>query len=225
MKVILNKDVQKGEEITVNYIDMKDRSLPKERRQQRIYEIFEFTCSCNLCDADDEIVRRSDERRAEMERTQPSIQKWYVDQLLMVDGQRMTLSIIVSDPVQELRILRRMLQLLEEEGCRGTNINVQFLAYQLWVVCGDYARASACCKLILFEKLLSEGENGDTHDSWEHRRGHPDEHSLSGLSTQWATEIQDTKDPEESGFDAWLWMRCWDSVSATISTIIHSSNN
>ena len=43
------KDIQEGDEVTVNYISVEGRYSDREARQQRLSDGWGFHCDCRLC--------------------------------------------------------------------------------------------------------------------------------------------------------------------------------
>lgn len=97
-------DIQDGEELSISYLE--DQLALKTSRQEILLDRYGFGCMCAACTASDRVAKASEGRRIEIR-----------DKLSQLAQQSSRDGAL--DPVAELAMMERMLEVYELEGIRG----------------------------------------------------------------------------------------------------------
>ena len=187
------RDIETGEEITVNYLGtMGKRTIRREKLRSR----FSFTRSCNLCILSDDESRKYDEQ---------------LEEILALDRlfDRFGIEGILTRPRKMLTAIDRQLGLYRSQHLHDSGFARCFFdAGQVMIINGDQARAR-----IFFESAISEwramlGPDGNQVLEHSHLVEAPSRYPLSSRSTRWKTSLHDVPHTMgKIGFDDWLWRR------------------
>ncbi|KAK4172860.1 hypothetical protein QBC36DRAFT_68357 [Triangularia setosa] len=97
MTVWASRDIEPGEEISITY---SAAGLPSKERKETLEKVWGFKCQCSLCTSSPEVIKESDDSRAQIRAYQASIPK------LAQDGK-------FEEALQQAE---HMFELVEEEG-------------------------------------------------------------------------------------------------------------
>lgn len=138
--VFAQRPIEKGEEITVNYIDAY---LSKQQRQQRLQESFNFTCNCNAC-----------EHSTEHQDTRFTTIQTLIDDIP---------SIGPMNPRRALAMSERVIKLMKQERIDLPYLMVPnyYDAFQMARGIGNHAKMQKYISAALTCAKLSEGPLGD----------------------------------------------------------------
>lgn len=187
------RDIDQGEEITINYLGILKK---RETRQRYLQEHFAFTCSCHLCSLSTDESQESDRRLNELRNLDHLIgREWSMD--------------ILSAPLRILQYLDQVVRLNNEHGLCAAALPRAFIhAAQLTAAHGDLARAS-----VFFERAVLGWTPLLGNDSSKVLKARslsqdPSEYELYGLSTNWRTTIDEIPEGIDSEmFEERLWKR------------------
>lgn len=71
------RDIEPGEELTASYFDVEqDILLPRDERQRKLQEVFEFKCMCDACDVTEYQAYQADRR---LETIKHNLDRWADD--------------------------------------------------------------------------------------------------------------------------------------------------
>lgn len=187
------RDIYKGEEITIYYLDVHKNY---EARHEALQAKFGFTCLCRLCSLPPEQSQESDRR---------------LDEIYRLDGLigRGGIEGILSSPLRTLRYVDQQVRLYNEQGPGDAGLPRAFLdAAQIAIANGDLARGR-----IFAERAVSgwwTALGGDSTEAIEHGTlaRDPSKHKLYGISMKWRTTVDEApRGLESSDFEDWLWKR------------------
>lgn len=188
------KNIYKGEEVTVSYLDNKTWCLPRTPRRLAIRKRFCFDCTCELCSLTGFALGVSDTKRQNMWKCQNTI------------ADRNT---IVLNPGASLRACRELVRLMQDEvEGKVRQMGAYFQAAQVSASQSDRARATAFAQHGI--------------DSKKHWSGLTDPDVLAFMkspasiahmkSDRWHTAFTDKKEPDDfetdEAYEKWLWRRC-----------------
>ena len=185
------KDVEKGEEITISYLDGSESYTA---RQLSLKNNFGFHCACELCSLLPDQRRQSDQRLEDITRLDSQIG----------NGMR-----IDSAPLPCLHDAHALLRLLEEERIADARIpRLYYDALQIVIANGDQARAKVFAERAYAARVILEGEDSPETIRLKGLAERPADHRLYGTSMRWKQALK--KVPQglsEQEFDDWLWKK------------------
>lgn len=187
--VYAGKDIARGEQITVNYLDEQHLNAPRSERRAVLLRDFRFECACTVCRASPAAIAASDRRRAEVAR---------------LDAQVAGGTLVLGDPQRCLANCKTMLRLYREEGMNDDSLFRTYNdAFQVCVMNGDMARASAFAALA----VACGGAGAPSIALVRPFVKYPERHEYAGMSNRWRTEKKAARGAGHIGFDGWLWKR------------------
>jgi SET domain len=187
------KDIDKGEEITITYLSpLKNRAA----RQKALQERFGFTCLCHLCSLSAEQNQESDGRLEEIHRLDGVI-----DQL----G---TEGILVS-PLRTLSYFDQQIRLYNEQGREDVGFaHALANAAQLAIANSDLARGRIFAERAASVWKTTLGSDSTEAIKYRALAQDPSKYELCGVSVRWKTKVDEAPQRlEPSGFENWLWRR------------------
>jgi hypothetical protein len=185
------RDILAGEEITIPYTT-GERSI---ERLAMLNTAFGFKCTCELCSNQAAPLQESDARRAEITR---------LDQAIGDPSRTMTA------PHQGISDCRRMLQLLRTEykSCAPTlEARLYYDAFQISIIHGDQARASAFAERAYTTRRIGEGDDSPEVVRMKSLMENPAQHVGFGASRRWRTAKSAVPEGLDEGLEDWLWKR------------------
>ncbi|TKX18743.1 SET domain-containing protein 12 [Elsinoe australis] len=183
------RDISEGEEVTIFYLS--DR--PNHRaRSEALFSSFRFTCSCSLCSLPDNERQKSDKNLDEIKRLDESI------------GDGIT---ILSAPLQALHDVRKLLDLLSDEGIADASVpRAYYDAFQIAVMHSDLARGSMFAERAAATRVLVEGNDSPTVRKMQRFAEDPSNHPGYGYTEKWKTTTVDVRTVLDKGeCEGWLW--------------------
>ncbi|KID97188.1 SET domain-containing protein 5, partial [Metarhizium majus ARSEF 297] len=140
------RDIEKGEEITIYYVDTR---WNRETRIRRLQALFGFICSCGLCSLPPDQSQESDRRLEQINQ---------LDYLIYKGG----LKECLSNPLQSLRHVDHLVRLYNERGPNGSGFPAAyFCAAHIAIAHGDLARAQIFVGRALDGRICLEGDDSD----------------------------------------------------------------
>lgn len=187
------RPIAAGEEITIMY----DRGGPLKMPRAFLKDSFGFDCDCRTCSRKPSLLKESDVRRRSIQSLDYAIGDPHC---------------LMSRPAESLRNCQSLLQVLKDEyeGYAGVlNARVYYDAFQICVVHGDQARASASAQKSYEMRVICEGEDSPETQSVRHLTSKPSAHQSSNTYSQkWRTnKAMVPKNLEGARFDEWLFAR------------------
>jgi hypothetical protein len=185
------RDIPKGEEITIYYLNSDSA---RAVRQERLQDKFGFLCSCKLCSLSEEESQQSDKRLATI---------YQLDDLMGRDGRSMNFSL------RTLRYAEERVRLYEEQRPGDPGLSRTYMdAAQVAIAKGDLARGRIFADRAVDGWRASGGD--DSQQVLEHGdlSKHPGKLQLYGLSMEWKTSVDEIPQGLDQGdFEDWLWRR------------------
>ena len=183
------RDIDKGEEITIMYLQERTN---RSARQLVLQRQFRFTCSCQLCALTEPQLGLSDKRLDEILRLDRAIG----------DGMR-----IAASPLQALHDVRKLLALCEVEGIDdGTIPRAYYDAFQIATFNSDVARAAVFAERAATARATLEGDDSPTVRRYRRLAKDPSQHASYGCASRWKTSINDVpSDTSAEQLTTWLW--------------------
>jgi hypothetical protein len=168
------RDISKGEEITIYYLNSDSA---RAVRQKRLQDKFGFLCSCKLCSLSEEESQQSDKRLATIDQ---------LDDLIGRDGRSMNFSL------HTLRYAEERVRLYEKQGPGDPGLSRTYMdAAQIAIAKGDLARGHIFADRAVDGWRVSGGD--DSQEVLEHGDlpKHPEKLQLYGLSMEWKTSVDE----------------------------------
>ncbi|KAM0421208.1 hypothetical protein ACHAPT_010928 [Fusarium lateritium] len=183
------RDIEEGEEINITYLS---EHANYEARQSALEDRFHFRCSCSFCSLPVAERKLSDARMDEIQK---------LDDLI---GDGMAL---FSHPLNALRYVQRVLELLKTEGISDASIpRAYYDAFQVAVSHGDLARAKVFADRTLSSRRIVEGHDSPEVQKIQRLSNNPSEHRSHGMSSKWRSSITDIPTGlSDDDFELWLW--------------------
>ncbi|KAJ8069382.1 hypothetical protein OCU04_003036 [Sclerotinia nivalis] len=191
MTVHALRNIQKGEEITLNYLG--SRLFTRKVRLAVLKEKFKFLCSCDLCCLPPEQSRQNYRELKEIYR-----------------GMTLVPRAFVRFPLQAIRYLDQTVQLLSGKEFHVSSLcNALAEAFELNLGQGDLARARVLAEKAMRYMSVIYGSDSPAVLDNRRRANHPSMSDIYGLSSQeWATAIDDVPSGVKSDeFEGWVWRR------------------
>ncbi|KAJ6125971.1 hypothetical protein N7471_010464 [Penicillium samsonianum] len=171
-----------------------DHGGPSDERRRHLKKSFGFECDCSICSRQPDELQQSDERRRQIQRLDAAIG----------NGLR-----VMHSPKDCLKDCRVLLQVLEDEyeGSPGAHLaRLYYDAFQISIVHGDQARASAFAERSYRARVASEGENNPETKRIHKLMDDPTRHANFGLSMKWkCLKDQVPRGLGSDEFEKWLW--------------------
>jgi hypothetical protein len=185
------RDIPKGEEITIYYLNSDSA---RAVRQKRLQDKFGFLCSCELCSLSEEESQQSDKRLARIDQ---------LDDLIGRDCMSMNFSL------RTLGYAEERVRLYEEQRPGDSGLSRTYMdAAQIAIAKGDLARGRIFADRAVDGWRASGGN--DSQEVLEHGDlpKHPGKLQLYGLSMEWKTSVNEIPQGLDRGdFEDWLWRR------------------
>ncbi|KAI9764032.1 MAG: hypothetical protein M1840_008908 [Geoglossum simile] len=187
------RDIEAGREITISYIS--GVSLGHAERQHHLMDGFSFTCACELCSLPP-LARAASDRRL------GQIRSINEDEDAAID-----LDQVLERPAESFRQVRRLFELLEEEGICDIRIaRACFNACQIAIVVGDKARASVFAERGYAARRLLTGDDNPTTVMFKRLAKRPAEHDLYGKNMKCYDDSWEApRGISAEELENWLW--------------------
>jgi hypothetical protein len=190
------RDIQAGEEITVNFLGSNVVYGTRDVRQAEVKAKLGYDCDCRLCALPPEESQKSDEMIEEIIRLNMPLETGGVNAM-------------ISSPLHTLRCMDRLVQLLKEFSLDNPGLAQMYRDVgQICIANGDAARG----RIFLFRacevlQVCFGFDCKETMDNFKHGC-EPTCNPIYALSDVWKTGVLDVVKalkPEE--YQDWLWRR------------------
>lgn len=187
------RDIEKGEEITISYLEINQSH---KARNETLKAKYNFTCSCRRCSLSLEQRQESDNRFKE------------IDGLDSLIGQGVLMG-ISSSPIRILRYIDRKVRLEKERGDTDVGLPRAFLdAAQVAIANGDLARGRIFAERAVSGLQTLYGNDCEEVLQYGPLALDPSNIEIYGMSMKWETAVdQAPTEKEPDDFEDWLWRR------------------
>ncbi|MCJ1479852.1 hypothetical protein MMC06_000006 [Schaereria dolodes] len=224
------RQIKKGEEITITYIE---HTLPLTDRQEFLSKFYNFNCNCSLCRLEDdaegpkklleEKLFRWHQAFGDQDFSKPI---WISDRARMkIHELRMILQeqdFIVDNPEACLVAAEKLFRLLRAEIAPAPVFAHFFAqAFKLVILHGDLARGRKFAELAHRYLLVIQGEDGIEAGIWKVYQEDPSQWPGPVVSEKWKTAVEDGPgDVGQKERAHWLWRKneCGDTESSGSET-------
>ncbi|KAF2158465.1 hypothetical protein M409DRAFT_71630 [Zasmidium cellare ATCC 36951] len=193
-KVYSVRDIDDGEEITVNYLSDEVWALPGRERRRQIQEAYGFDCVCSRCmngqafGEGESDVRRT--RLGDIDRA--------------IGGGEL----IMTNPAKALSMCREALELLHKEEEAAPRLeSVYYDAFQICICHGDVVRGSTFAKLAVEAKRSWQGDRASGLAKMEAFVRNPASHGLAFHTKKWYSGSTRAAGRLGQKDGEWLWRR------------------
>lgn len=183
------RDIAEGEELTLSYYGTNGEY---EERRGRLKETYNFECKCELCTADETECLASDQRRTEIKEISARFGKTTESAFF---------------PTPNLKLGRRLIELIEIEGTRGQSVaDTYLIAASIALHFSDVARGIVFLRRHGESKMHEAGVDHPDLKNWPEWLRDPKIMPVYGKDERWKSEkgdIPQGKTAQE--FETWLW--------------------
>ena len=182
------RNIAEGEELTLAYVMQGD----SRERQEILKDHFYFDCNCEVCSLPPKELKKSDARILRAKALDDTIGNW--------DSARYSLAKVIKNG-------RKLLSIYQEEGILDDRLpNLYWDIFQVAIMHGDLARASAFAKKYVDLKIMSEGPESTNALESMHCIQDPSKEKNYGETQDLKSRVGDIpKNLDEESFERWLW--------------------